>query len=169
MISATCLSGFAALRTRPGKPTQVTREVRRCTECGTRIARLHEGTLCYRCEDAQRWAEVDREIAEGKLTLSYGPRVQYDLDGVPSLTVPLVGTLADWNALIDAFLDSPHQTAHGEGRPSKTAQQSIQTAVRRRGLAGEVWAVVRDQQCYLMRKEGQGESCPQSPGGPLLR
>lgn len=152
----TSVSGFATLRTRPGRPSALTHEVRHCSECGTRIARLHEGTLCYRCEDAQTRDLVDREIAEGKLTLTYGPRVQYDLSEVPSLAVPLIGTLADWNALIDAFLDSSLKTMRVEGRPSKTAQQSIQTASRRRGLAGEVWAVVRDRQCYLMRKEGEG-------------
>jgi len=113
---------------------------------------------------------VDREIAEGKLGLTYGPRVRYDLGDAPAIEVPLSGALADWHGLIDAFLASPHQTMRVEGRPPKGTQQSVQTAARRRGLSGEVWAVVRDQQCYLMRQRdpmGCEDSVIQPMGGAM--
>lgn len=156
-MSTAGLVGFAGLRTRPGRPSALTHEVRHCSECGTRIARLHEGTLCYRCEDAQIAAEVDREIELRTPVRTRRPWQEYDLGpDTPTMAVPTIGLLADWHGLIDAFLDGPEDVVRLTGFSVSQMTRCIHTALRRRALTGSLMCVQRKGQVYLMRKEGEG-------------
>lgn len=168
----TSVSGFATLRTRPGRPPTITHEARHCSDCGTRIARLHEGTLCYRCEDAQTAREVDEEIRLARLALDLADTEAARIDAVERAVEPTYRHgCCEWRPLVLAFLDAPDPAIEVIGCTANGARTALAECIKRMRLEGECYAVRRGERCYLIktRKEGKGESYQQSPGGPLLR
>ena len=150
MISATCLSGFATLRTRPCQPSAIRREVRECQQCGKRLSRYTEGPLCMACEDREIRETVEREIELAMAEAAASKRI-----GTDAPTIPLPRDhrgYVNWGRLVSTFMQMPEPVVLLVDSQSCNAMRTgAAKAIKRLDLLGACRASVEEGQCYLVK------------------
>jgi hypothetical protein len=123
--------------------------------CGTRIARLHEGTLCYHCEEVRTRTEVDREIAEAEASRMYDHSIDALIAEAPEMVCPMNHALHDWRRLVSRFEESglPAVCVVSQARVGG-AREGIAKACR--SLESRCYPVVREGKAYLLKGGKRG-------------